>query len=477
MKTILAFKTRIKSILILTVLLASLAGCSKKNDPGTKLNPPTNGLSSSKDISNITILKGENPSITGDGYFYKSGSKIFITVPLNSNLTNVKVNFNISSKATIKVDGVALANNSGSFDLNKTLTATVSAENGTSSTYTILVQTGIKEIDAMIYPFMEKFGIPAATYAVAKNSKEEIVYKNASGFANVDLKERATPEYEFRLASMSKQHTAIAILTLVQDGKFGLNDLVFGPSGILKSLYPTVSTKAAKITVKHLLEHTAGFSGDPMFTNSTGTTLDAKMQFMLNSAQDEPGTKFSYYNMGYGTLGKIIEVVSGKEFGAYLKYIYAPSGIEVNLASPSIASRRAKEVVYYPQAAGTTGYGDISVYKAAGGISINTENLFKVLYSIDGGTLRPDILTPASRIAMFTRSTAANYSLGWNGKNSTVDGYFHGGNLSGTATFWIYGPEYSAAILLNSRNVDANFDSELTALTNNILKKAKELGL
>ena len=61
--------------------------------------------------------------------------------------------------------------------------------------------------------------------------------------------------------------------------------------------------------------------------------------------------------------------------------------------------------------------------------------------------------------------------------HSLFDGYYHGGNLTGTATFWIYGSEYSAAILLNSRSGDDSFDNELIFLTNNIMKKAKELNL
>ena len=282
MKIISTLRNKAKNTLYLTVLIAFLASCSKKSDPTPcGGNPPTTTISSGKDISNISILKGENPSITGDGYYFRSGLKIYLTIPLNSVLTNVKINFSLSSKATVKVDGTTLANNSGSFDLTKTITAVVYAENGTSSTYTILAQTGIKEIDAMIYPFMEKYAIPAASYAIGKNSKEDIVYKNAAGFANVALKERAGTDYEFRLASMSKQHTSIAIMSLIQQGKFGLDDLVFGATGILKARWPSVGPKSSKITVRHLLEHTTGFTGDPMFTSASGRDLDDKIDYML----------------------------------------------------------------------------------------------------------------------------------------------------------------------------------------------------
>lgn len=478
MKIISTLKEKSKASLMVVLFIAVLASCSKKDDPvpGGGNAPPSNTTSAAKEITGLTILKSENANITGDGYFYKSGPKIYITIPLNSTLSNVKVNFSLSAKASIKVENVALTNNSGSLDLSKTLTAIVTAENGTTQSYTILAQTGIKEIDAMLYPFIEKYSIPAASYAIGKNSTESIVYKSGIGFADVNAKERATPDHEFRLASMSKQHTAIAIMKLVQEGKIGLDQLVFGTTGILKDFWPNVGAMSAKVTVRHLLEHTAGYTGDPMF-NGTSATLDERIQTMLNSAQSEPGTKFSYYNMGYGTLGKIIEFVSKKEYGAYLKEIYGPAGIEVHLSSSSATSRRAKEAVCYPQGSSTAYAGNVEVFKAAGGVSISSDNLFKVLYSVDGGTIRPDILTPATRALMFTKSTVANYALGWRTGHSLFEGFYHGGNLIGTATFWIYGTEYSAAILLNSRSNETNFDTELIVLTNNIMKKAKELNL
>lgn len=479
MKIMFTLNDKVKHGLILFVFVAFLASCSKKSDPKPGDGTPTGSTVSltGKEIIGASILKSENPNITGDGYVYKTGLKIYITIPLNSSLSNVKVNFTLSEKASIKIDGTTLSNNAGTVDLSKTLTAVVTAENGTTSSYTIMAQTGIKEIDAMIYPFIEKYSIPAASYAIGKNSTESVVYKNAAGFANVEAKERVYSDYEFRLASMTKQHTSIAIMSLIEQGKIGIDQLVFGPTGILKDFWPSVGPKSAKVTVRHLLEHTAGYTGDPMFSSSAGTTLDQKIQTMLNSAQDEPGTKFYYYNLGYGVLGKIIEVVSGKNYLTILKELYAPAGVEINLASSSAIARRSKEAISYPQGSSTAYGNEMEVYKAAGGVSITSENLFKVLYAVDGGNIKPDILTPTTRTLMFTKSAVANYAKGWRTNHSLFNGYYHGGNLIGTATFWIYGPDYSAAVLLNSRSNDDAFDVDLIVLTNNILNKAKELGL
>lgn len=472
-------KKKYSNLLIVAALLVLLFSCSKKDHPANPIDPPvvTTPASSAKQITAVNILKSENSSFTSDGYAFLSGTKIYITLPLNSALNNVKVNFILSDKASVKVNGAALSGGSGFINLSTETSAEVTAEDKSIQTYTILAQTGIKEIDAMIYSFIEKYNIPAASYAVGKNSREDIVYKNASGYAVTETKERAAPDYEFRLASMTKQHTAIAIMRLIQEGKIAIDQLVFGPSGILKDQWPVVGPLSSKVTVQHLLEHTAGYTGDPMFSSSAGATLNEKIQYMLNSAQSEPGTKYYYYNLGYGVLGKIIEKVTGKDYITYLKELYATAGIQVNLASSSPANRRSKEAVCYPQGSSSAYANDMEVYKAAGGVSINTENLFKVLYAVDGGSIKPDILDAPTRTFMFTKSTVANYAKGWRMNHSLFNGYYHGGNLIGTATFWIYGTDYSAAVLLNSRSNEDNFDTDLIVLANNILNKAKELGL
>ena len=471
---------KIKILFVFTAFLLVLSSCSKKDDitPGT--NPPTSALSSAKEITNVGILRAENSNLTGDGYVYRAGTKFYITIPLGSNLSGVKIIFNLSPKASVKIDGLTLSNATGIVDLTKTITATVSAEDGSSTAYTILAQLGIKDIDAMVYPFIEKYAIPAASYAIGKNNIENIVYKSACGFAKVETRERATADHLFRLASMTKQHTAIAIMSLIQQGKIGIDDLVFGAGGLLKASFPSVGQMSAKVTLRHLLEHTAGYTGDPMFTSTyTGYSLDQRIQVMLNSAQSEPGTKYSYYNMGYGTLGKVIEVVSGKDYETYLKQLYAPLGLtRLRLASATTANIPVDEAVCYPQGNSTAYGNDMNVMKAAAGVAVNTEDLFKILYAVDGGPIRQDILNATTRSLMLTPSaTFSGYAKGWRTNHTLFSGFYHGGNLAGTGTFWIYGTEYSVAVLLNSRSNDDAFDTDLIVLTNNIMKKAKELGL
>ncbi|MFD2554385.1 serine hydrolase domain-containing protein [Sphingobacterium tabacisoli] len=477
-------KLYLSSLSLLFFFFLFIVSCKKDDVVPEEVKPPVDVemKSSSKELSSISIMKSENNSLLEEAsYTYRSGFKCYVTVPMLVDLTKVFIRFNISSRAAVKINGASLNNNAGFVDLSGTKEITIVAEDGSvSPVYTIMAQRGIKEIDAMIYPFIEKYGMPAVSYAIGRNSMEDIVYQNASGFANVETKERATPDHLFRLASMSKQHTAIAIMKLIQDGKVGIDDLVFGPGGILKSLWPTVGPMSAQVTVRHLLEHTAGYSGDPMFSAADPNTLERRIQLMLNSSQVAPGTKYAYYNMGYGTLGKIIEVVTGKDYLTYLKEIYGPAGVSnIYLSANSASTRQQNEVVSYAQN-NNNAYGNlVEVYKAAGGIIINSKDLFKILYAIDGGSKKADILNSSIRNLMFTKSTVSgnNYAKGWRTNHTLFKGYYHGGNLAGTATFWIYGEEYSVAVLLNSRSYDANFDSDLIVLTKNIMDKAKELNL
>lgn len=468
-----------KLLLLLFLLVAS---CKKGDEPIPEDTTETAASKSSrKELLGITILQSQNTGITSDAYVYRSSYKYYITIPLQSSLTDIFVNFTVSDRASIKIDGKLMSDNAGHFDLSKTLEALVVAEDGSvSATYTIMAQVGIKEIDAMIYPFIEKYDIPAASYAIGRNSLEEIVYKNACGFAVTEAKERAVPNHLFRLGSMTKQHTAIAIMALIQNGKIAIDDLVFGPTGILKSYWPSVGPMSSKVTVRHLLEHTAGYSGDPMFSSTyTGYSLERRIDVMLGSNQSTPGTTFTYYNMGYGTLGKIIEEVSGKDYEIFIQEIYAPVGVkDLHLSASSKDTRRDNEAECYGQN-GNNAYGnDIAVYKAAGGIIMNTDELFNVLYSVDGGSIHPDMLNSDIRTLMLTPSQVfSGYAKGWRTNHSLFEGYYHGGNLAGTATFWIYGTKYSAAILLNSRSYDSNFDTELIVLTNNVMEKASSLGL
>ena len=468
-----AFQNVMHRLTIITLFTFVLASCSKKDAPAPVVK------SEAKDLINVTISKTNNPGYSQDGYVYKKNDKVYVTVPLGSDMTKVKMDLSISPKATVSIDGTAVPSLTGTFDLKETKRITVTSEAGGKQLYYLMAQPGIKEFDKMIYEFKEKYSIPGVSFAISKTSTSEIVYKSGTGHIDEVNLVRTKPNHLFRLGSMSKQFTSIATMKLIQNGKFTVEDKVFGPTGILKDEFPSVTAMAAKVTVRNLLDHTSGWSSDPdpMFTSSfSGQSLSQRINYVLTSPQIEPGTKYSYYNMGYGILAKIIEKVSGKSYEVFLKEVLAEANITDIHVGKDKAGRRPNEAIYYSQN-GYNGYlNDMNVIAAAGGIIASTEQLLKLQTYIDGKTNVPDILTPAIRTLMLTQSGPGNYALGWRMNHRLFPGaWYHGGNIAGTATFWVMGTEYSTVILCNSRSYIDGFDDDFYYISEKMINLARTL--
>src|SRR5690606_28024838 len=205
-----------------------------------------------------------------------------------SDLTKVKLSVTISPKASLTFTGMPLTGLSGIFDLSKTTKAIVTAESGTAKVDTVLAQTGIKDLDRLIYEFKENYSTPGVSYAISKTATSGIVYKSGIGFCDVENQVRTKPDHLFRLGSISKQFTSISVMKLIQQGKFNVSSKVFGADGILKDDFSNISDRAATVTVRNLLDHSTGWesSPDPMFTGSfSGQTLDQRINYVLSSAQ------------------------------------------------------------------------------------------------------------------------------------------------------------------------------------------------
>lgn len=120
------------------------------------------------------------------------------------------------------------------------------------------VQADIISLDSKVDAFMTKYNVPGASLAVSKNGK--LVYIKGYGFADKSTGEKVTPAHRFRLASVSKTYTGAAIVKLAQEGKFAMDDKVFGESGILGTEYgtPPYNQNVSNMTIRHLLNNTTG---------------------------------------------------------------------------------------------------------------------------------------------------------------------------------------------------------------------------
>lgn len=462
-------KGLIARLLTITVLSLYIISCSKEE---IIIVP---GKSDYNDLTGFTFKKSDNPTLTEDCVPHIAGTTFYITVSEGANLTSLKPSITASPKATVHLNGALVPATPGSYDFTNTAKVIVTSESGKTKEYKLLVQNGRRNLDQMVYSFMTKYSIPGISFAISKG--EQIVYKSGLGFAITEEQVRTKPNHLFRLASVSKQFTTICIMKLMEQGKLSVEDRVFGNGGILAQEFPLVSERAATVTVRHLLEHTSGWTSnpDPMFTSSfKGQTLDQRIAYVLNSTQGVPGVSYSYFNMGFGILGRVIEKLSGKKYEVFLKEVLAQAGVTDVHVGEDRLQKRANEVVYYSQD-GTNGYGnEMEVIAAAGGVIASTEEMLKLLFHIDGKTSVPDIILPATRTLMLTPSAAYNrYALGWRMNHTYYPGsWYHGGNLAGTATMWVMGPDYNAVILCNSRSYISGFDDETYGLMRDILSVA-----
>ena len=337
--------------------------------------------------------------------------------------------------------------------------------------------TGIAAVDDQVKSFMAAYNIPALSIAITKG--EKLVYAKAYGLADKEKAQKANTTDLYRLASLSKQITSVAIMKLLDQGKINLTSTVFGPSGILGTTYGTKAygPNITNITVDELLHHTCGGwandANDPMFTNPSMTAGQLITWTLDNDPLDNvPGTNYAYSNFGYCILGRVIEKITGQTYEDAVKsLILRPIGItDMTIAGNTLADRLPSEVKYYGQSGEDPYAYNIRRMDSHGGWLASATDLARFLVYADGFNVRPDIISSSSYAIMTTGSTAnSSYGCGWsiNGTN-----YFHQGSLPGTATEQArLGIGYNFVILTNTRSLDANFTTGLDQLFWNALAK------
>jgi N-acyl-D-amino-acid deacylase len=221
---------------------------------------------------------------------------------------------------------------------------------------------GMANVDVAISELMTRWGIPGGAVGVIKDGR--LVYARGFGYADVESQSVATPEALFRIASVSKPVTAAAIGLLAQQGRLSLDGPAFA---LLPQFTPlpgaTVDPRLARITVRHLLQHSGGWDSaatfDPMFLSTqiaaaTGTpapaSVDAIVRYMMGQPLSfEPGTRFAYSNFGYAVLGRIIESLTGRSYEDFEKdSVLAPVGVtRMRLGRTLYADRMPDEARYY----------------------------------------------------------------------------------------------------------------------------------
>ena len=169
---------------------------------------------------------------------------------------------------------------------------------------------------------------PSVTFGIVLDGK--LVYSGGFGYTNIAKKTPVTPQSLFRIASMTKSITAMAVLKLRDEGKLRLDDPAEQYIPELKT-HKYLTADAAKITVRNLLAHSAGFPednpwGDRQLADSDGDLLDLIKGGISNA--NVPSFAYEYSNLGFAMLGHIITVVSGKPYQQYInETILKPLGM------------------------------------------------------------------------------------------------------------------------------------------------------
>ncbi len=338
----------------------------------------------------------------------------------------------------------------------------------------------LPEIDNVIYAFMAENNVPGISLAITKDEKP--VYIKGYGFADKQKRIKVTPESLFRIASISKPVTAVAIMKLVDEKKLSLDDKVFGPKGILKNKYgkKPYTKDITAISVRHLLQHVEGGWGnsrnDPMFTDPS-RNFDELISFTLDSfaLENKPGAHYAYSNFGYCVLGRVIEQITGQGYEEYVKKnILIPSGATtMSVGGNTLDQKKPEEVIYYGQGRENPYVYNISRMDAHGGWIASATDLVNFINHVDGNPVLKDIISPASRKLMLTPSEANHdYACGWVIDSTGL--FWHNGSLPGTRTELRHYPNgYAYALLLNTRSWGPDFDKGLKK----VLEKLEDINL
>jgi CubicO group peptidase (beta-lactamase class C family) len=314
----------------------------------------------------------------------------------------------------------------------------------------------LAEFDRFTREFVQRWKIPGGQCAVAKDGA--IVYSRGFGFVDAvrDGKPRPAavePSHVFRIASSSKPITAVAVMKLVQRGDLKLDQRAFD---ILSDLTPhsgaAPDPRLATIALRNLLDHSSGFVNDPFDPQFDGLRVAADLfshprpassvdliRYMMGRPLGfAPGTSYAYSNAGYNVLGRIIERVTKRSYGAAVQeLVLSPLGITglklMTRTTPS--ARLPNEVSYFDGPNFLDSYSvydddpnvrqyadggfDGSAIDAHGGWIASAADLVRFLNGV-GGKTGPQILEPATVETMLARpnnpfyaSRQKYYALGW----------------------------------------------------------------
>lgn len=284
----------------------------------------------------------------------------------------------------------------------------------------------------------------------------QVIYRKAFGMADLELNVPMRPEMVFRIGSITKQFTAIAILQLMEQGKLSLQDQI-------TKYIPDYPMHGHSITIEHLLTHTSGiksYTNVPEFESMVRTDMTPEEvieKIKPLPMEFAPGTKWNYNNSGYFLLGYIIEKVSGLKYAEYLQEnFFVPLGMTSTLYGDDTRIVMNRASGYQPGGNGTVNadYMSMTIPYSAGSIMSTVDDLYKWNRALLGLKLvKKETLEKAWTGYRLADGEDTHYGYGW--FMSEIQGsptIEHGGGINGYLSASIYLPREDVFVALFSNN-------------------------
>jgi CubicO group peptidase (beta-lactamase class C family) len=328
------------------------------------------------------------------------------------------------------------------------------------------------KVDALFAPLTEEVQ-PGAAVMIIRDG--EIVHQAGYGYANLEEKLPITADTAFRLASVSKQFTAMAIIILAEQGALSYDD----PA----SRYLPVLAPYDGVTIRQLITHTSGLpeyyevidTGAGMPTNADALALVGAM----GEPMFAPGARYEYSNPAYDMLPPLIEAVSGMDFATFMQdRIFGPLGMHSSYIfdhrEPAIPYRVTG---YEPDTQGfrLNDYDPLNHIVGSGGMYSTLNDLFRWDQALYGETLvSRATIEEAFTPARLNNGESIDYGFGW--RIDTYQGHRrvrHGGSWIGFRTHIARYPDDRFSIVILSNRADFDPESYIDPITDIYIRPAK----
>lgn len=307
--------------------------------------------------------------------------------------------------------------------------------------------------------------VPGGGVLIAKN--DQIIFERYFGYANLENAIKTKEASLFRVGSLTKQFTSVAILKLAHDHKLRLEETI-------GRFFPDSPEHFHSITIKQLLNHTSGIKNItelPQWKNeieSSKLTVEEVLTLIWKQEPYyEPGTDFHYSNSNYIVLGKIIEITSGMDYSTFLdQHIFKPLNLKHSYYDhqKQILPFRVAGYSNHNSRIENATFINMELPFGAGGLVMNLRDFWTWHYALNSGTIIPfSLLDQAQSPTVTTKGKKIGYGFGWSiGNLQSHPSIKHAGYINGFSSFAISIPDQSVHLVIFT-NLENYRDLEKTA--------------